>query len=218
MQRSLAQKPSLLNAMSNQIRAASFELPVTSKGFKGTLDHVERQQWTRLADCRDQIDTQASSIMQHGSLGKSSWVASLAAEEKKHRKRSQPRHGYHTSSWGVSLRLGYCGRLIAGALQASFFCTIGAGGMSISPSLSFRGLVASDSPAFSLIDNLRQSDELSADGSVSHVEEQLQGLRRIFDERRASPYDIDIHGNTLIHVSRPITQVGSLTLKTTSRS
>ena len=107
---------------------------------------------------------------------------------------------------------------MAGVLQASFLCTKGAGGMSLSPSLSFRGVVASDSPAFSLINNLRQCVEFSADEWVSHVEGQLQELRRIFDEGRASPYDIDIHGNTLIHVSCPITRFGSLTPTTRSRS
>ena len=133
------------------------------------------------------------------------------------RNRSHSRYACHASSWGVSLRLGYCGRLLAGVLQASFFCTKGAGGMSLSPSLNFRGVVASDSPAFSLINNLRPSIKLSADGWVSHVEERLQDLRRIFDERRASPYDIDIDGNTLIHVNCSVTQTGFLT-PTTSRS
>ena len=90
--------------------------------------------------------------------------------------------------------------------------------MSISPSLSFRGLVAPDSPAFSLIDNLRLSSKLSAIKCASHVEKQVQDLRRMFDEGHASPFDIDIHGNTLIHVSRPITQVGSLTPTTRPRS
>lgn len=91
--------------------------------------------------------------------------------------------------------------------------------MSLSPSLSFRGLVASDSPAFSLMNGFRQFDsELSVDEWVAHVEEQLQVLRQIFDERRASPYDIDIRGNTLIHVGRSISQTGPLTPITSSRS
>lgn len=170
------------------------------------------------------MDTHAYSVTQYSSLGESSWVASLATEKKIRRKKSYPRYACHASSWGVILRLGYCGPLLAGVIQASFFCTKGAGGMSISPSLSFRGLVASDSPAFSLINKIRPRrlelllHEFSADEWASRVEERLQDLPRIFDEGRASPYDIDIHGNTLIHVRYPITQIGSLITTTTSRS
>ena len=150
------QKPSLLKTASNQLRAAACEMPVSSKSTNCTSNHDERQKWTRLDSHRDQTDTRAYSVTQQRSLGKSSWVASLATEKMMRRNRSYPRYACHASSWGVRLRLGYCGRLLAGVLQASFFCTKGAGGMSLAPSLSFRGIVASDSPAFSLIDNLRQ--------------------------------------------------------------
>ena len=210
--------------MSNQLRVATCQLLVSNQSTSCKSEHVERQEGTRLASHRDQVVTYAYSITQQSSLLKSSWVGSLATKKTIHRNKGHPRYACHRSSWGVSLRLGYCGQLLAGVLQASFFCTKGAGGMSLSPSLSFRGVVASDSPAFLLINNLRTyfgssaNFESSADEWVSHVEEKMRDLRQIFDERRASPYDVDIHGNTLIHVSRPIIQIGYLPPIATSRS
>ena len=73
---------------------------------------------------------------------------------------------------------------------------MGAGGASLTPSLNFRNVVAHDSPGFAIIDKTKCGDH------ACRLEEHIYDLRQLFQERRASPYDIDVHGNTLLHVSK----------------
>ena len=81
-------------------------------------------------------------------------------------------------------------------MQASFACTMGAGGASLTPSLSFRNVVAHDSPAFAIMSNFK-----SGNLDCRRVDKEFQDLRQLFQERRASPYDVNVDGNTLLHVS-----------------
>ena len=103
----------------------------------------------------------------------------------------------------MRFRLAYCSRLLAGALQASLACTVGAGGASFTPSLDFRNVVAHDSPGFALINKIEYGDH------ARRIEKYIHDLRQLFQERRASPYDVDVDSNTLLHVSKSALPLGN---------
>lgn len=74
--------------------------------------------------------------------------------------------------------------------------------MSLSPTVRLRCLVASDSPAFELIGR-RFPYRMTANNIEAVVSQRVQSLRQMFQDRTASPYDVDIDGNTLLHVGSP---------------
>ena len=101
-------------------------------------------------------------------------------------------------------RMKRCGALLAGALEASISITRGAGGLSISPNLRCARLVSRDSPAFKLVDHLdrecyellpKDMGKLEASLDIS-----IHRLALLFRDGKASPYDVDLEGRTLLHV------------------
>lgn len=108
-----------------------------------------------------------------------------------------------TSTATTTLRVASCGTFLAGAVEASISIIRGAGGFSISPVLRSAHVVPRDSPAFALIKrhapkesrilrSKRKLDEL-LDADIHEIE-------LLFRAGKASPYDVDLEGNTLLHV------------------
>lgn len=103
----------------------------------------------------------------------------------------------------AKFRIASCGTFLAGAVEASISITRGAGGFSISPVLRGARVVPYDSPAFALVSthpfgrrrSLRSKRELeeSMDANIHEIE-------LLFQAGKASPYDVDLQGNTLFHV------------------
>ena len=92
----------------------------------------------------------------------------------------------------------YISLLLKRSIQANLEIGLGAGGYSISPSLTFRRIVPRNSAAFALISleslvYLRQNED-----------DYLAGLSRrifkLFRDGEASPYDQDEYGDNLLHV------------------
>ena len=102
----------------------------------------------------------------------------------------------------MTLSLAYCSKSLARAVEASLSLTRGAGGIALSPNLQLRCLVPDDCPAFVLIRE-RFPDDMSFDDIKTVASQRVQILRQMFQDGKASPYDVDIHGNTLLHVSDP---------------
>ena len=109
----------------------------------------------------------------------------------------------------VGVHFSYCGLWLARAVRASLAITTGAGGFSISPDVSFSPVVPSDSPAFTLLRRsfpnftlLRRSspDRSTAIDLHQHFEKQVRQLELLFRDGKASPYDLDQDGNTILHV------------------
>ncbi len=100
------------------------------------------------------------------------------------------------SSRSVGFRFVYTGPWFGSAMEMTVSFIKRAGVYSISPSLSVRAVVPSDSPAFAAADEMvhryRQTD---------FVESFVSKIQSIFQSRAASPYDVDEDGNTLLHVS-----------------
>jgi hypothetical protein len=110
-----------------------------------------------------------------------------------------------TTCFGVNVL--FCNYFLKGILFASMLATTGAGGWSISPNLGFRNTV-NDSPAFAIVYQLGGVQVNKESGRMesviccpSHIQAAIQQLQEVFAEGRASPSDLDILGDTILHVS-----------------
>ena len=103
-------------------------------------------------------------------------------------------------SW--NLRVVYCGRIVARALRLSIDLTWGAGGYSISPSLSCNRVVSSQSAIFRLVeDNGGILDETTAAECSERIDSLMRSIGRLYQDRKASVHDIDEDGDNILHVS-----------------
>lgn len=101
-------------------------------------------------------------------------------------------------SW--NLRVVYCGRIVARALRLSIDLTWGAGGYSISPSLSCNRLVSSQSPVFRLVLDSPWIVHKAA-GCSERIDSLMRSIGRLYQDRKASVHDVDENGDTILHVS-----------------
>lgn len=107
----------------------------------------------------------------------------------------------------IGFRLFYSGRFWAHTVRGLVTFTTGEGGYSISPQLNFRALVPNESPAFKLLakENLSNLINGSRPESLSeYFENTLQSLYQLFENKKASPMDINASGETLLSVTHVI--------------
>lgn len=117
------------------------------------------------------------------------------------------------STFTAKVRIKHCGALLAGAIEASLSIIRGAGGSSISRVLQCARVVPQNSPAFPLFRPfamryksgfgcaiLIRSKVTSTVETKAQLEIYMHRLARMFSDGRASPYDVDLEGNTLLHV------------------
>lgn len=93
------------------------------------------------------------------------------------------------------------GGVIAQVVKASIHLRRGAGGFSLSPSLSCIRVVSYDSPAFKLIDARFGVLSFHVAPMVPAFDVVIRKLRGLFQDGRASPHDVNPSGESLIHVS-----------------
>ena len=93
-------------------------------------------------------------------------------------------------------------RFLGGAINASISIAKGAGGFSIGPNLRYRRMVSNDSLSFALVTfsciNIDDVRKLSTLDSLLHS--RLKKIQQAFATGKASPYDVDWQGNTILHV------------------
>lgn len=113
--------------------------------------------------------------------------------------------GAHTeSSWTAGMSLKIFQALVSTAIKVSISSEFGYGGLGISPSLTVYN-VRETSPAFSIMSLLRLA---SAFGSGKWTDEEstaivlraTEAMKKSFSEGKSSPFDINVCGNTLLHV------------------
>ena len=200
IQLSLVQKPSLLRDTCDEFKNREIHDIATSITNK-TVTCPSRVRPTRtgtVCSCKFRTDSQKYSRSQYGNSRATSWTFSLNSANIDHR-HDCPHSSWAESSWRLNFRLAYCSRLLARAVQTSISFTKGSGGMSLSPTMKLRCLVAHDSPGFALIREPLPW-EMSVNDIETVVSQRVQNLRQMFQDRKASPYDVDLAGNTLIHV------------------
>ena len=130
-----------------------------------------------------------------------SWAFSIHLANANHG-RDCPRSAGVETSWSMALRLAHCSKLLARALDATVSFTRGAGPIALSPTLKLRCLVPYDSPAFTLVRDT-YLDNMTFDDMKIVADQRVQILRQMFQDGKASRYDVDIDGHTLLHVSDP---------------
>ena len=116
----------------------------------------------------------------------------------------------------AKFRIKRCGAFLSGAIEVSISITRGAGGFSISPGLRCAHVVPHDNPAFQLIYRLGndicialQTYTPTIDEIKLSLETGIQDLARLFRDGKASPYDVDLSGITLLHVRLTILSISS---------
>ncbi len=106
-----------------------------------------------------------------------------------------PRRWTAGNTYTLDIRLAFCSMLLSKTVQATISLTRAAGGCSISPKLTFRATVPSDSGAFALLSwKGRYLPQIN-------VDDLLWEVKKLFLEGKASPTDLDTDGGNLLHVS-----------------
>ena len=144
-----------------------------------------------------------------------SWNISIHSANRNH-DRDCPHSACVETFWSIQLSLACCSKFLAKAVEASLSLTRGAGGTALSPNLQLRRLVPYDSPAFALLQELSPArmtfdehqgklspERMTFDDIKFLASQQVQTLRQMFQDGKASPYDVTINGYTLLHVSDP---------------
>ncbi|PMD67703.1 uncharacterized protein K444DRAFT_606604 [Hyaloscypha bicolor E] len=98
------------------------------------------------------------------------------------------------SSFGA--RITVLNWFLAKAIEISFNHSEGAGGSSMSPTLTLRSLVRNDSPAFTL---LNRNEVRKYWANKNYLRQSLEQILKLFQEGEASPYDVDKKGRNLLH-------------------
>ena len=106
----------------------------------------------------------------------------------------------------ANIGLKRCGALLSGAIEATISITRGAGGYSISTGLRCAYVVPASNPAFKLLYRLHEVYRSYALYGINikkvklSLETGIQDLARLFRDGKASPYNVDLDGKTLLHV------------------
>ena len=88
------------------------------------------------------------------------------------------------------------------AIGYTFAITSGAGGFAISPQLTVLRMVDNGGSAVLQVATLVHSVvEANGEESAQRLEEGIGRLRSLFCAGKASPFDVDPYGRTLLHVS-----------------
>ena len=189
----------------------------------GTIDRLGRNHNSRGQHiCRCRLIHQESPDASHSyswtSRRRKGWNATMTTEEIVHR-RNRPKSSNFT--WHYRMRLVYSWPLLAGAVEATFSLTAGAGAFSLSPKLSFICTVPFDAPAFQLATLAAESfgwirDEIKLQRTLQGLSRQL---KQLYIDGKGSPRDVNPDGNTVMHVRalfRLLSFCSFLTLKAAS--
>jgi hypothetical protein len=199
MQMELLQKPNLLRCVGDIIRTERQE---AGKGYPTNNDFsrnnhaavVSRDAIMPLCSCKigksHQSRTWSTEVLD---LTRATSVSHI-------HKMGCPLSTQRRSATVLAAKYSYRSRFVTRLLSFSVSITSGAGGLSISPSLTFRATVSDSSPAFSLFtdDSIVAFKGKSAE---SYCEWVTRELYRLFREHKAYPTDVNVWGDNLLHVS-----------------
>lgn len=208
----LIQRPSLLRSACDEAVRAEPNLRYVIQGSDQVLcssnfSRFRRQLRTPRCSCRPSTAFKAFSAprLRGSTRSLSAWFSLsyfkhcqdcplFATSERKH---------------SIGINLSYCGLILAKAARASISITRGAGGFSISPKLTFSPVVPSNSAVFSVFD-------FGHWDSVTDTQQKLKAflktLGRLFQDGKASPFDVDEDGNSILHVNMSILLVVLISL------
>ena len=96
--------------------------------------------------------------------------------------------------------IGICGALLNRAAEASISIIRGAGGFSINPKLHCSRLVSRECEAFGLVDLYWRHRAHMIGDWEAFLDRTTREIERLFRLGEATPHDVDLGGNTLLHV------------------
>ena len=168
----------------------------TQKPQKTLVPTTRLQQTTSVANtciCRRREFVQSSTSW---SLG----PASISSEVLTHHRSSCPFRARRATQNRLSFNLKYASLMLNIIAGVSMSMKYGPGGLSLSPNLTLRGMMREDSPAFRLFGRAEWKDCHTAADAIAKMNQVSLRLQQMYDERIASPYDLDRNGNSLIWV------------------
>ena len=182
----------------------SFETVLPHVGKVESADSGERQKTVtelRRCNCAKILRRQTKS------LWTSTWSLSWSDSATSHHLKTCQYWNPYQEVWTTKFSVSHVNRLAAMALSASIRISKQAGILSISPSLTLRGVVNESSPAFALLKDLKKLYITPLSGTyrvqITKLGEQTsllnRSLLRLLKERAVSPYEVDEHGRTLLH-------------------
>lgn len=202
LQMSLIQKPGLFRSVYDEANYLESSKDLSGFARKSPSELVSfPRSYIQAADkrctCRPRLSRKRSSRTHGQWFPRETWNVSFYTTNSTHRTGCP---SLLKSSNAIGFRFSYCGYLLARTLQASISFTRGAGGFSISPTVSFSALVPSDSPVFRLLE-FGFSSRTSVQDMSRSFDVRIGQILHLFESRKASPYDVDQDGNTMLHVS-----------------
>ena len=147
-------------------------------------------------DCHLNLVGSASKSYRLGFTRNLKWRLNLALQLSNHRPLCPLSRTY-------SVSVERYGALLAGAVEALFSITCGAGGLSISPVIQCLRVVSADSPVFQLVDwssVFKAGIVKSTTDFDIYLRNNISKIERLFENGEASPYDVDSRRHTLLHV------------------
>ncbi|MCJ1262511.1 hypothetical protein MMC22_002381 [Lobaria immixta] len=198
-QMDLIQRPDLLRSVCDEAVRVEPNLRHVIQGSEQVLcssnfSKFRRQLRTPRCSCRPSTAFKALSAprLRGSTRSLNAW---FSLSSFKHRQ-DCPLYATSERRHSIGINLSYCGLILAKAAQASISITRGAGGFSISPTLTFSPVVPSSSAVFSVFD-------FGHWDSVTDTQQRLKAfvkkLRQLFQDGKASPFDVDEDGNSLLH-------------------
>ena len=146
-------------------------------------------------------------------LWTSTWSLSWSDSSTSHHLKTCQYWNPYQEVWTTKLSVSHVNLLAAMALSATIRISKQAGILSISPSLTLRGVVNESSPAFALLKDLSKLYAPAPGRPYDHrvwmskVEKQTSSVTRsvlrLLKEGAVSPYEVDENGRTLLHNALP---------------
>lgn len=201
-------RPSLLASANEEIDSLKIEsrimestTGVTQEPGKGTQNR--RTRCNCKARYRDSSNREALSIWRYGRFLGHKWRYQSGIFSTESHDLTCPLYPDSPAVITVRLSMRICGALLKDAAEASFSIIRGAGGFSISPMLHCQRIVDEQEGAFGLVKSYWV--EIKFAKSAKDLEDtttrKIQEIKQLFQKRQATPYDVDIRGRTLLHVS-----------------
>ena len=159
-------------------------------------EHHRLQQTTLVmnkCNCRHREFVQSSTSWRLGST-------SLSSEILAQHRSGCPSYARYAKQHRISFNLKYAIMMLNVIAGVSMSMKYGAGGLSLNPNLTFRGMRRDNSPAFRLFDLTEWKDCRTIVDAMAKMNQVSLRLRQMFDGGIASPYDLDRNGNSLIWV------------------
>ena len=147
----------------------------------------------------------SSSASWFGILSRHKWLVNLSAYSTSKHDLTCPVHLSEPVSNTTQVSIGISGALLHWAVQATFACTRGAGGFSISQKLHFPRIVDNyDCTTFFLARMFYDDEEsiITDQGDwQALIDLTVKEIECCFRSGEASPHDVTLDGYTLLHVS-----------------